>query len=167
MNQESTSGATPPIIKKDRRAFPAIIALASIIALIFVGVIYVLIFNVVSKSNIEVADQPLSDKIMVKKAVIKKGGFVVVYARGRFGAPGARIAQTEYLIPDTYTDFSLNLLPTYQFEGMQQLIELQPGDKMTAIVYEDTNGDQRPDPATDKPARDLFGNLISASFVIE
>jgi len=167
-NQDSMNSAQPTGGRNRGVLRIVVITVSSLlVATAALGIAYAIFFNAVSKSSIEVVDQSLGETITVKKAVIKRGSFIIIYARGRFGAPGIRIAQTEYLIPDTYTDFSMNLVTTYQVEGAPQRIELQPGDRLTAVIHEDTNEDQRPDPALDRPTRNLFGKLVSSDFILK
>lgn len=167
-NQDSMNNAQPIGGRNKSVLRTTVITVSSVLVVaVVLGIAYAVFFNAVSKSSIEIVDQSLGETITVKKAVIKRGSFIIVYARGRFGAPGIRVAQTEYLIPDTYTDFSMNLVTAYQVEGAPQRIELQPGDRLTAIIHEDTNEDQRPDPALDRSARDLFGKLVSSDFVLK
>lgn len=166
-NQEFSGGAQSSITTKNPLKTFGMPLVFILLILIIIGGAYAVIHSVFLSAKIEVSDQPFGGTITVKRAVVKKSGFVVIYARGRFGAPGIRIAQTEHLIPDTYVDFSLTPLETFPSEVGEISVKLQPGDKLTAIIYEDVNNDQRPDIAIDRPARTLFGGLVSSDFNLQ
>lgn len=157
--QETTSLKSGTSSKRKWLWVAAVFVLATIISII-------IILLVIPKDSVIVLDQPASKSISVKKLTLTKGGFLVFLATNRYGKPTSNfLAQTEYLLPDTYTDFSadFNTLP----DGT--IIQVKPGDVLFAALYEDTDGTKgfSGTISGDKQIKNWFGKPVIAKFRVK
>ncbi|MBI3577158.1 hypothetical protein HY086_03930 [Candidatus Gottesmanbacteria bacterium] len=109
----------------------------------------------VRKNSLVIANQPYSLALMVKRATLSRGGFVVIRTASRTLQV---VAKTEYLPADEYNDIPVD-------RDRNNNLTPRAGDTLVAVIFEDTDGDFQFTQA-DAVAKDFFGNPISVPFKI-
>lgn len=123
------------------------------------------VFWFLPKNYIDVADQDAKDTFFVKKMTLTKGGFLIFQGSNRYGKPGFAIASTEYLLPDTYTEFTVDVFR--DSEGKPSL-ELKKGNLVFASLFEDTDGTKNfSGLENDKLLKNWLGKPVSKKFRIK
>ncbi len=139
------------------------LAIAVIILLIIAGAAaFYLIYN---QSSVVIEDQPLGKTIAVKKLVLRSPGFLGISVANRYGKPASNIGATEYLLPDTYTDFTVDLSESF-LNSNSSTGQLVPGKFLYATIYEDSDGSKVLS-SGDQPAKDFWGRSIVKKFKIK
>ncbi len=106
-----------------------------------------------------IEDQPVSDVIHVKKLRLEKDGFLVI-SLINFSAGHFRVTATVRLVPDTYTDFDLEVT------NFSEDVELRPGAKLFGTVVYDTNANGQIDEEEEFAPASINGKPIRQEFKI-
>jgi hypothetical protein len=112
-----------------------------------------------SQQYLVIPNQNRAFTIVVKKAHLPRGGFIVMNIRGviNYGLYG--LVQSEYLPAGVYRDFEWTYVATSLDEHLNQSY------KIRAVMYEDSNSNKQFDPQ-DRMMRNIFGQTIERQFVI-
>jgi hypothetical protein len=115
---------------------------------------------------IVVKDQPIQASFRVSKVKVLEAGFVAIQSDIQ-GVPGPVLGFSNFLIPDTYSEFDISLLSPDQLppEVLQSII---PGTKAYATLYIDSDKDGNFLPTSDNQiSKDILGRKIQTFFIIQ
>lgn len=124
--------------------------------LLFIGVFAV--YLIYPRGDLIVADQVPGRTIHVNRVFMTRVGWLIIFHVSIEDGIN-EIAVTTILDPEDYREFDLLLKP--------EMPDLAPGDQLSGVLYEDTDGDQNINTRFDKPMRDMFGRQIRVSFRVK
>lgn len=115
---------------------------------------------------IVIKDQPIEATFRVDKVKVLEEGFVAIQADIQ-GVPGPVLGFSNFLIPDTYSDFDISLLTPEELPE-EVLGSIKPGTKAYATLYIDVNRDGAFNPTIDNViGKDILGRKVQTFFVIQ
>lgn len=126
--------------------------------LLIAGFIALIITLIIPQNSVTVSDQVVKEYVFIKKTTLTEGGFLIIQVANRYGKPSQLIGSTEYLLPDTYTEFSVDL-PQTVLENRDN-DGLKGGGSIFISLFKDSNGTKSFELGQDKPIKDWFGKPI-------
>lgn len=169
VNPSNLSQNIPPDHEIPRtKKVPSWVWFVSILLTVFV-IIGLIAIILVPKNSITVEDQPLKKSVIIKNLSINKGGLVVIKTANRYNKPGNQnVGQSEYLPPDTYSDFTLDyfdMTPSSENNNVESQ-PLKSNSTLFAVVYEDMDNNFQISTA-DAIMKDWLGKQLITSFKIK
>lgn len=118
---------------------------------------FVVLYEFSRLGKIVMMDQYPGRVVHVRQALLTRpGGIVIRRVSPIYGIE--EVARTPYLIEEDYREFDVEL--------KNDIEDLVSGDKLSAIIYEDANGDGEIDSEHDRPMRNIFGFPTRVSLAV-
>lgn len=138
-----------------------LIILLTIATLVVFGLIVWFYVVPISGNKLVVEDQEFTENIRIKEAsVTTVPSLLVIQLEGSYRNPGAVLAETAVIVPDTYSDLELFTTPF-----SEELIDkLEKGAVAYVTLYTDNNKSRAFERLEDSPVRDIFGNPVRVIF---
>lgn len=112
-----------------------------ILILLGSGFLYlILYFTILPKNEIVISDQILGNSIHIKKVSLTERSMIIVTPKNKVGKPDLTdvVAYSEPLLPDTYTDFDLDISPLEADLEEPKIASSSFGRRKTIIKSGDT-----------------------------
>lgn len=105
---------------------------------------------------VEVTNQMATESVIIGKASLTNGGYVVIHEATAQGAPGAVIGYTNYLNPGQYTNLEIMLRK-----------QVKTGVTLFAMLHTDDGDKTYGFPDEDLPLGDSAGSIVLTKFKVQ